>query len=186
MATKSKKNDYVPHIDAEKAPPCSAEGCAERGGYKAPKSRDSLGEYQWFCLDHIREYNQKWDYFAGVGPEEIEYFVKDSVTGHRPTWSRENRIREQYHKLQDVLYEFLSGGPTSKTATPPGVNGKVRRALAALDIEYPYTEQALKTQYRVLVKKFHPDVNKGDKNAEERFKQIASAYTVLTDHLKKA
>src|SRR4051812_35076857 len=111
MASKSKK-DFIPHVAPEKAPPCNVAGCLEPGGFKAPKSRESLGEYQWFCLEHIRQYNAKWDYFAGVGAEEIESFVRESVTGHRPTWTRESRIREQYNKLQDVLYEFLSGTQT--------------------------------------------------------------------------
>ncbi len=185
MVSKSKK-DFIPHIELEKAPPCNVAGCVEPGGYKAPKSRDTLGEYQWFCLEHIRQYNSQWDYFAGRGADEIEEFVKESVTGHRPTWSRESRIRDQYHKLQDVLYEFLSGTQTRERGAPPNMNGKMRRAMATMDIEYPYTEQSLKAQYRTLVKKFHPDVNKGDKKAEERFKQISTAYTLLSEYLKSS
>lgn len=185
MASKSKK-DFIPHVDAAKAPPCNVAGCLEPGGFKAPKSREELGEYQWFCLEHIRQYNAKWDYFAGVGAEEIESFVRESVTGHRPTWSRESRIREQYNKLQDVLYEFLSGTQTRERGAPPSLSGKLRRAMATMDMQYPFTEQTLKTQYRALVKKFHPDVNKGDKKAEERFKQISTAYTLLAEHLKSS
>lgn len=183
MASKSKK-DFIPHIAPEKAPPCNVPGCREPGGYKAPRSREALNEYQWLCLEHIRQHNAQWDYFAGVGAEEIEHFVRDSVTGHRPTWTRESRIREQYHKLQDVLYEFLSGGAPARDRTPPHISGKIRRAMAVMDIEYPYTEQSLKTQYRALVKKFHPDVNRGDKKAEERFKQISAAYTLLAEQLR--
>jgi DnaJ-class molecular chaperone len=39
----------------------------------------------------------------------------------------------------------------------------------------------LKKAYRRLAKQYHPDVNKGDKNAEERFKEISEAYNVLSD-----
>jgi len=185
MAGKSKK-DFIPHIEAAKAPACNVAGCVEPGGYKAPVSRDRVGQYQWFCLEHIREYNAQWDYFAGQGADEIESFVREAVTGHRPTWTRESRIRDHYLKLQDALHDFLSGTYVRERTTPHYLSGKVRRALATMDISYPFTEQALKAQYRVLVKKFHPDVNKGDKKSEEKFKQISTSYSLLVEYLKRS
>ena len=181
--TGKKRKDFIPHISPEKAPPCNVPGCREPGVYKAPKSRDELHEYRWLCLDHIREHNEKWDYFAGLEREEIEDFVKDAVTGHRPTWDRESRIKDRYNKLQDALYEFLAG--TKKTAPDaPPIKAKLRKALSVINLDYPYTEQALKTQYRVMVKKYHPDANKGDKRSEETFKHISVAYQTLLEHLK--
>jgi len=44
----------------------------------------------------------------------------------------------------------------------------------------------LKAAYRRLARKFHPDVNKGDKQAEERFKEISEAFAVLSDADKRA
>lgn len=43
------------------------------------------------------------------------------------------------------------------------------------------TEDEIKKAYRRLAKQYHPDVNKGDKQAEERFKEISEAYNVLSD-----
>lgn len=43
------------------------------------------------------------------------------------------------------------------------------------------TADELKKSYRRLAKQYHPDVNKGDKGAEERFKDISEAYNVLSD-----
>ena len=37
----------------------------------------------------------------------------------------------------------------------------------------------LKKQYKKLVKKYHPDLNRDDKNAEEKFKQLSTAYQAL-------
>lgn len=46
-------------------------------------------------------------------------------------------------------------------------------------------EADIKKAYRRLAKQYHPDVNKGDKGAEERFKEISEAYSVLSDPEKK-
>jgi hypothetical protein len=187
MITKKKtgkKGDYAPHVSAAYAHPCDIYGCTQPGVYKAPKSRDALHDYRWFCLDHIREHNEKWDYFAGLERDEIEDFIKDSVTGHRPTWDRESRISKRYNKLQDALYEFLAMGKKAPPAEPP-VKAPIRKALAVVEMIYPYTEKELKAKYRLLVKKHHPDVNKGDKRSEEIFKQITSAYQTLLEHLQK-
>src|SRR5215510_12467512 len=44
----------------------------------------------------------------------------------------------------------------------------------------------IKKAYRRLARKYHPDVNPGDKSAEERFKQVSEAFDVLSDAKKKA
>lgn len=182
---KGKKSDYAPQSSEDTAPPCHAAGCAEPGLYKAPKSRDELHDYSWFCLEHIREHNQKWDFFAGYDREQIESFIKDATTGHRPTWSREDRIRQSYRQLQDALYEFLHFGTRPSPNRTPYLPAKLRKALAVLDIGYPFTPRELKTRYRAMVKQHHPDVNRGDKRSEELFKKITAAYHYLREHIHK-
>ena len=180
---KKTRNDYVPQGSA---PCCHVAGCKEPGEYKAPTSKNSLGEYAWYCLDHIREYNQKWDYFKDMDRDEIEAFIKDATTGHRPTWSREGRIRHNNPQaLHDALYEFLHMGLKPVRKPHPSLPVKLRKALALMDMDYPYTQRDLKSHYRALVKKHHPDVNKGNKLEEEKFKQITAAHLLLSEHLKK-
>ena len=55
-----------------------------------------------------------------------------------------------------------------------------------LGVERTVTEAHLKTAYRKLAMKHHPDRNPGDKEAEERFKEAAEAYAVLCDAEKRS
>ncbi len=54
-----------------------------------------------------------------------------------------------------------------------------------LGVERAATEKDIKTAYRKLARKYHPDVNPGNKQAEERFKELGEAYEVLSDTDKR-
>src|SRR6516164_1768075 len=51
-------------------PTCERLGCTEPGLYPAPKGRGHEGEYHRYCLEHVREYNKSYNYFAGMPDEE--------------------------------------------------------------------------------------------------------------------
>lgn len=55
-----------------------------------------------------------------------------------------------------------------------------------LGVDRNVDEQGLKSAYRKLALKYHPDRNPGDKEAEEKFKEAAEAYSVLSDPQKRA
>jgi hypothetical protein len=65
---------------------CDRPDCQGEGVYRAPKSRDALNSHMWLCLDHIREFNKSWDYFAGMSTDQIEAHVRRDIVGWRPTW----------------------------------------------------------------------------------------------------
>lgn len=54
-----------------------------------------------------------------------------------------------------------------------------------LGVEKGASEEEIKKSYRKLAKKFHPDLNPGDKSAEDQFKKISEAYAVLSDGEKR-
>ena len=55
-----------------------------------------------------------------------------------------------------------------------------------LGIDRNASEEQIKSEYRKKAKKYHPDLNPGDKEAEARFKELGEAYEVLSDKEKKA
>ena len=55
-----------------------------------------------------------------------------------------------------------------------------------LGVEKNATEEEIKKAYRKLAKKYHPDMNPGDKDAEKKFKEASEAYAVLSDKEKRA
>ena len=55
-----------------------------------------------------------------------------------------------------------------------------------LGVDKNADDAAIKKAYRQLAKKYHPDANPGDKTAEEKFKEVGEAYTVLSDPDKRA
>src|SRR5215468_3649554 len=70
----------------EEAAQCEWPGCQSRGPHRAPKGRENSREYFHFCLNHVREYNQSYNFFSGMNAEAVARYQKDALTGHRPTW----------------------------------------------------------------------------------------------------
>lgn len=66
------------------------------------------------------------------------------------------------------------------------MNFKYKDYYAILGVPRNATEKEIKQAYRRLARKYHPDVNPGDKSAEEKFKEISEAYEVLSDPEKRA
>ena len=56
---------------------------------------------------------------------------------------------------------------------------------ATLGVDKKADEKAIKSAYRKLARKYHPDVNPNNKESEERFKQVSEAYEVLSDEKKR-
>lgn len=163
---------------------CAHPGCEAAGDYRAPVARDRLSEYYWFCLDHVRDYNKAWDYFAGMDETEIERQRRQDTVWQRPSWPL-GRFGERAARYRERLHDgfgFFSDGPAGEDARAESRTrpmSEEEKALALLDLQPPVTFSDVRARYRALVKKLHPDANGGDPDAEELLKRINQAYAAL-------
>src|SRR5580704_6885394 len=66
------------------------------------------------------------------------------------------------------------------------MTGEYKDYYKVLGVGKTADEKEIKTAYRKLARKYHPDVNQTDKNAEAKFKELQEAYEVLSDTTKRA
>ena len=170
--------------------PCDHPDCDLGGEFRAPRSRTPDDGMFWFCLDHVREYNKAWDYFAGMDRDEIERLQREVVTWHRPTWPLgTNPYARPKQTPIDDPFDFLragngeldarSGHEKNGGSGAPVIGPEQQQALDMLEIDATATLQQIKTRYKQLVKRYHPDANGSDLASEERLKQIIQAYDNL-------
>jgi hypothetical protein len=161
---------------------CDRPGCGERGDFRAPKSRRDLNDYYWFCLDHVKDYNANWDYYKGLTVEEMEEAIRFGSQWERPTWPfgtlKEKKVREAFRRT----FEAEDAETIHAKAEMRGIDPRLKaelNALRELGLVPPVDFEAIKKQYRLMVKKHHPDVQGGDKEAEEKIKRLNAAFTLL-------
>lgn len=166
--------------------PCEQAGCAEPGAFRAPRDRKALNEYRWFCLEHVRAYNRAWDYYKGMSPGEIERHLREDSGWQRPTWPL-GRLGGANPFDAEVLRDplgVLGATPLHaqrrpKQPRPDEPPPELRAALDVLGLVWPVDALALRSRYKELAKRFHPDANGGDRLAEERLKDINRAYSLV-------
>lgn len=161
--------------------PCDASGCDCPGEYRAPKSRDSLNLYWWFCLEHVRAYNAKWDFYKGMSPGQIEAQLRADASWQRPSWPLgRNGVRpledESVYDPMELLAERRSRRAPPPRHKPPA---ELRDPLVTFGLDWPVTLEDVKTRYKELAKRHHPDANGGSRAAEEHLKTINLAYATL-------
>jgi hypothetical protein len=181
-------------------PGCEWPDCTAPATHRAPKGRLREREYWRFCLDHVRAYNHSYNFFAGMSPDDIARYQKEAVIGHRPTWkmgmtggrptsrSHSSRFRPEFPDgARDpfgIFGEFAaSSGARMDSARRNGtsriVRNAERKALDTLGLEAEASSHEVKTRFKQLVKRHHPDANGGDRSSEDRLREIIQAYNYL-------
>ena len=161
---------------------CAWENCFEIGEYKAPTEKDNSKKYKLLCLAHIKEFNKNWNYFSDMTESEIFDFLKSDMTWHKPTQSfssSDNFFKILWNNaLKDELKSanFINKQNNLKKFK---FNNNDIKAFSVLGISVGLKWSKVQEKFKKLVKKFHPDMNAGNKKYEDKLKVITLAYTQL-------
>ncbi len=187
------KPDQDRRLRAE-LPACEWPRCDAPATHRAPKGRLRASEYWRFCLEHVREYNNSYNFFAGMSDDAIAKYQKEDLTGHRPTWKMgsiggrkseaKRGSRGSGWAADDPFGLFDGTGPGRAGQARPASEGRKvlnaqRRALDLLGLEADAQRADIKARFKVLVKRHHPDANGGDRTSEDRLREIIQAYNYL-------
>lgn len=167
---------------------CDHIGCQRPGSHRAPKGREHANQFWHFCLEHVAEYNKRWDYFAGMSDSEWSAYQAREEVGHRPTWTlrggRGDRLAAAARGFQaGMKYDpFGMFGHDPAAPTPRQRRRLTRLQAKALDVmSLPEEADAvqIRARYAELVKRWHPDSNGGDRGAETNLQRVLAAYQAL-------
>jgi hypothetical protein len=183
------KRDEAPR--PAEGPRCDRPGCMNPGMHRAPRGRGREGQFFTFCLDHVKEYNASYNYFAGMSDDAVAAWQKSAQTGHRPTWKMgvngqpgaEAAQAETVVDPFELFGAFASRGPSARADAPMpeqrSVRNAERKALAQLGLDTDATGPGIKQRFKELVKIYHPDTNGGDRSTEDRLREVIQAYNYL-------
>jgi len=160
---------------------CDMPDCAAVGEYRAPKDRGLTSHY-WFCLEHVQEYNKAWNYFSGMSMAEVEDYINTATVWDRPTRRYDSMAAATEALKQKAwqTYNFTEEeAPRTRHYDAASRQTPEFEALVVMGLEPPVTLADVKAKYKVLAKKYHPDLNGRDAEAEELLKKINMAYTIL-------
>lgn len=180
MKKKPRQKKYFAPQNEGQTHCCDYPGCDKPGEYRAPKDR-RLKDYYWFCLEHVQEYNAGWNYYEHPEEEEEEAKSQKKFRGARFSNFGAGVKYSHGYAFKDYFEFFDEYAPGFATQ-----NGDVYFSETELEylkiMELKPSEVSidkLKSQYKKLVKKYHPDLNQDDKDAEENFKKLSAAYKHL-------
>ncbi|MBA4171497.1 MAG: molecular chaperone DnaJ [Hyphomicrobium sp.] len=182
--------------ESRRHPGCEWKGCDKPGAHRAPKGRGRDGEYFYFCVDHVRQYNATYNYFDGMSDNEVNDFRKDALTGHRPTWkvganawahgTREGGSGPEKPNEGGVKADpnnFAAWRAKKVREEAPEQRRKLKplekKSLDALHLAEGATKEEIKARFKELVKRHHPDANGGDTRSEDTLREIIQAYNYL-------
>ena len=167
---------------------CENSGCHEPAKYRAPKSPDILDDYFWFCKDHVREYNLKWNFFDGSSEEELQKQMESDRVWERETKPfKTSEEQRAWSRLGvDDPHQVLGANATqnpgkSITGATRKLPSSERRALDVLEAKDHWAKAEIRKSYKSLIKILHPDMNGGDRSQEEQLSEVVWAWDQIKD-----
>ena len=159
---------------------CNHPDCKMAGEFRAPKNYQNLNDYQWFCLEHIKEFNKKWNYHLKMDADQIETDIRFDTIWRRPTTSFGSGRR---------FYDFTINGEDMGSFENPSKStnqsNKLLLSLSELNLDINTDIKLIKKRYKELAKLHHPDVKGNSKKSIDKFRKIVEAYKYLLDRYKK-
>ena len=165
---------------------CEHEGCQEAGQYRAPKAPDVLDDFYWFCKEHVRDYNLKWNFFHGTTEAEMNAQMSQDKVWERQTKPMSDPEARAWARLGiEDPHQVLGGNATQNPGKGRSGQRKLppteRRAIEMLEAGDHWTKQEIRKAYKKLIKVLHPDINGGDRSQEEQLQQVVWAWDQIKD-----
>ena len=166
---------------------CEHQGCQETGQYRAPKSPDILDDFYWFCRDHVREYNLKWNFFQGQTEEELNAQMdKDRVWERETKPFKKGEEQRAWSRLgiddpHQILGENATRNPGKSITGTRKLPPTERRALDILESKDHWTKAEIRKSYKALIKVLHPDMNGGDRGHEDQLSEVVWAWDQIKE-----
>ncbi len=154
---------------------CDWNNCFEIGEYKAPIEKDNSRNYRFLCLNHVKEFNKNWNYFSGMDDDKPTQSFSSSDNFFKVLWNNtlkdefdRSKLKGQFNHMNQFKFDH-----------------KDIKAFSILGISVGLKWGKIQNKFKTLVKKFHPDMNSGNKKYEEKLKLITLAYTQLKNTYRK-
>ena len=167
---------------------CDWNNCSNIGEYKAPVERDNSKKFRLLCLDHVKEFNKNWNYFEGMNDNQILKFLKSDLTWHKKTQSFSSS--DNFFKIlwNNALNDDLTDSRFKKTKEYDNFqfDSSDIKAFGILGVSIGLKWEKIQEKFKKLVKRFHPDMNSGNKKFEDKLKVITLAYTQLKNTYKES
>ena len=161
---------------------CEWYNCNQSGEFKAPLEKDNSKNFRWLCAEHIKLFNKNWDYFDGMCQDEIEDFLKSDLTWHRPTQqfgSSDNFFNILWNNALNDKFNFFKHEKSINKLNGKKLSEKDKDAFKIMGLDLNTDWSNIRKKFKILVKKFHPDRNLGNKQFENKLKKITLAYSHL-------
>ena len=170
---------------------CAEAGCEQPGEFRAPlvegpgEGRDGPRPFRWLCLDHVRAFNGRYNFFSGMSAEEIHQAQRPYAGWERETRAftggdadRPPRWADFADPLDAIQARFRREHAPERGDGKP-LSGQDRESLKVLGLAADSDRSALRKRYSELVRRYHPDRNGGDRSHEAVLQKVIAAYQQL-------
>ncbi len=170
------------------SPSCATKGCTGPGLYKALDPRNEARPPFFLCAEHIKAHNSSLNFYAGMSWKEMEKSQSEDIVWRQPTWPMSLQQKRLHFMYKDPFFQAFTTQAPDLPANPT-LPAEVQEALILLEAQWPTNAEKLRYVYKLMVKKYHPDVHSAQpseiqKLYEDKLKEVNKAYALLRKFLQ--